>query len=686
MNAQEPLPPIAPSPANGPGAGLPAAGALPPSVPDYELIRRIGGGAYGDVWLARSATGVLRAVKVVWRDTFEDDRPFQREFEGLQRFERISREHPSQLALFHVGRNEAERYFYYVMELADAVERRGEDGRLKTEDSKDPERGTGHLPSSIVHPQDFEPHTLRADLGHGRLPAARVLEIGLALTEALGHLHRHGLIHRDVKPSNVIFVNGRPKLADIGLVTDASDRCSIVGTEGYLPPEGPGTLQADIFALGKVLYEGATGLDRREFPKLPEALRIWPDATRVFELNEIILKACAQDSKSRYLTCDELHADLALLERGKSVRQKRTRQRWWAAAKKALVTVTVLGVLAASALWRQPHATRPLSSNPEAVKLYQQAVHQFRSGTHDRIQLAYSNLVEAVQLDPRFVAAYYKMFETYFDDNPLPPNYNRAANMRMVADKLRVLSPDSVEYHTVHSLILFEERKSEEAIKEVELAKKIDPAFLRAHGLYAFYVLYAHADAETALREYRIAEQIDGADTIIQNELATPFLMERKFDLAIQQLRTAIKVEQTSPHAYYNLADAYVAEKEYDKAVDEYERAHLLNGFDPDKTKAWYQKVRAVLHEKGPRGWWQAELDRASQGPHPDPYWMATLNARLGNTNDVFSFLDQAYKEHNGSMMLILQHCCFDPFHDDPRFGELLLKIGITKVKPPRKQ
>src|SRR5205814_655550 len=88
-----------------------------------------------------------------------------------------------------------------------------------------------------------------------RLPAARVLELGLALTEALAHLHAQGLVHRDIKPSNIIFVNGRAKLADIGLVTDASDTCSIVGTEGYLPLDGPGTPQADIFALGKVLYE-----------------------------------------------------------------------------------------------------------------------------------------------------------------------------------------------------------------------------------------------------------------------------------------------------------------------------------------------------------------------------------------------------------------------------------------------
>src|SRR5664279_693989 len=103
--------------ARSPAAAEPAVQA---TVPDYQLLRRIGHGAYGDVWLARSqATGALRAAKIVWRHTFEDAKPFQREFAGIQRFERISREHPSQLALFHIGRNDAEGYFYYVMELAE---------------------------------------------------------------------------------------------------------------------------------------------------------------------------------------------------------------------------------------------------------------------------------------------------------------------------------------------------------------------------------------------------------------------------------------------------------------------------------------------------------------------------------------------------------------------------------------
>src|SRR5688572_27675423 len=93
----------------------------PPPVPDHEIIARIGGGSYGEVWLARSITGALRAVKVVWRSHFSSERPYEREFHGIVKFEPLSRSHPGVVNVLHVGRDDAAGCFFYVMELADSV-------------------------------------------------------------------------------------------------------------------------------------------------------------------------------------------------------------------------------------------------------------------------------------------------------------------------------------------------------------------------------------------------------------------------------------------------------------------------------------------------------------------------------------------------------------------------------------
>ena len=100
--------------------GQDARGSRPaatPIIPDHELIRLIGRGSYGEVWLARSKLSTLRAVKIVYRQSFEDDRPFEREFRGIQRFEPISRSHEGLVDILQVGGGED--CFYYVMELAD---------------------------------------------------------------------------------------------------------------------------------------------------------------------------------------------------------------------------------------------------------------------------------------------------------------------------------------------------------------------------------------------------------------------------------------------------------------------------------------------------------------------------------------------------------------------------------------
>jgi WD40 repeat protein len=325
------------------------APSRPPAVPDHSLLHLIGSGSYGEVWLAQNAVGTLRAVKVVYRARFLENHPFEREFKGIQKFEPLSRSHVGLIDILQIGCNQAGGYFYYVMELADAAAPLA--GETMTEGAKETKAEPAPPESSDPHPLSptYRPRTLRGELkGRGPLPMDECLQIGLALTAALDHLHRHGLVHRDIKPSNIIFVEAAPKLADIGLVTDIGEAHSFVGTAGFIAPEGPGTPQADIYSLGKVLYEISTGLDRQEFPKLPPNLRAWPDAARLIEFNEILLKACEDDPRHRYQSAQSVQGELALLQSGKSIHRLRLVERRLTLLTRAGALLAVLLAVAAA--------------------------------------------------------------------------------------------------------------------------------------------------------------------------------------------------------------------------------------------------------------------------------------------------------------------------------------------------
>ena len=277
----------------------------------------IGRGAYGEIWMARTVIGGLRAVKIVYRSTFESERAFLREFKGMSAFEPISRGHAGFVDILHVGRTA--EHLYYSMELAD-----------------------DHLAGRKIDVVNYEPRTLKSDLArHKRLSASESIQLGVSLTEALEALHCHGLTHRDIKPSNIIFIDGVPKLADIGLVA-ASGQQSFVGTEGYVPPEGPGTPQADVFSLGKLLYEVSTGKDRLDFPEIDSQLSKRPDREQLLQLNDVLVKACAHDPKKRYRAAAEMNRDLAALDNGK--RPARPKSLW----KIAIATMSILAIGAAA--------------------------------------------------------------------------------------------------------------------------------------------------------------------------------------------------------------------------------------------------------------------------------------------------------------------------------------------------
>lgn len=297
-------------------------------IPDHELLRRIGSGSYGEVWLARNLTGSYRAVKVISRSSFEDDKPFDREFAGISKFEPISCLHEGFLDVLHVGTDSTKTFLYYVMELADDA-----------------------VSAQQINPATYTPRTLASEVARvGKLSVQETLRIGLSLTQTLTALHDYGLVHRDIKPSNIVFSHGIPKLADIGLVTDLANAARTwVGTAGFIPPEGPGSKQADIYSLGKVLYEVSTGKDRQDFPALPTNLDVSPEHEVLLELNEVLVRACHHDPEKRYASAWDMNAELAAVASGRSVRRLRLLERRWASFKRGLTVaglfVVVLAVL-----------------------------------------------------------------------------------------------------------------------------------------------------------------------------------------------------------------------------------------------------------------------------------------------------------------------------------------------------
>jgi len=303
---------------------------VPAQIAGHKLLKPIAEGSYGEVWLAQNElTAVYRAIKIIWKAAFSNSKPYEREFEAIKRFEPISRQHPGFLHILQAGL--LDEGFYYIMELADDVIRGKE-----------------------VQPETYRASTL-GNLGDRALSVEACIRIGVSLADSLSTLHRQNLIHRDIKPSNIIFVDGAPKLADIGLIAEVSAANSFVGTNGFIPPEGPTTPRADIYGLGKLLYEISTGRDRLEFPALPD--NISEQESGLLELNPILLKACHPNPAERHASAEALKEELELLLQGKSVRRLRQLEKGLRFTKIAFGISLVCG-LAAFLIYVQVKSTR----------------------------------------------------------------------------------------------------------------------------------------------------------------------------------------------------------------------------------------------------------------------------------------------------------------------------------------
>jgi len=300
----------------------------PPEIPDFELIRRIGQGGFGQVWLATNrTTRHLRAVKVIPLKQSGRADPAGREITSLTHLEAHVRARHANLAVIHHVA-QTDDYLFYVMDPADDVS-----GSPASNDA------------------DYQPATLESRLRAGPLPPDLCWRYAGELLAGLACLHEAGMVHRDVKPSNCLFVDDVLRLADFGLVTKTDREISRVGTLKYMPPDGQMDARADVYAAGLVLYEMITGRPAGRFPRLSKsASQVTGDPTlRV--LNQLSLRACQRDPERRFADARAMLDEMQALDPVVTARRKRARRRLVASVAGSVALLS-LGTLA---WW----ATRP---------------------------------------------------------------------------------------------------------------------------------------------------------------------------------------------------------------------------------------------------------------------------------------------------------------------------------------
>ncbi len=257
----------------------------------YQIIRTIGEGGMANVYLARDLILDRDVAVKILRGDLANDEKFVRRFQR-EAISASSLNHPNIVGMYDVGEDDGN--YFIVMEYVEG----------KTLKSLIKRRGALTLPE--------------------------VIDIMLQLTSGIACAHDSYIIHRDIKPQNVLILDdGTVKITDFGIAmalnsNELTQTNSVMGSVHYLPPEqanGNGsTIKSDIYSLGILMFELLTGklpfkgenaveiaIKQMKNP-IPSVCDINPDIPQSIE--NVILKACAKNPKNRYENVMEMHNDI----------------------------------------------------------------------------------------------------------------------------------------------------------------------------------------------------------------------------------------------------------------------------------------------------------------------------------------------------------------------------------------
>ena len=322
------------------------------------------------------------------------------------------------------------------------------------------------------------------------------------------------------------------------------------------------------------------------------------------------------------------------------------------------------------------------TQNPEAYELYLKGRYHWNKRTGADLQTAISYFNQAIAKDPGYALAYSGLAEAWgvleaYGGTPSEdfPKSSAAARKALELDPTlsrphAILGNNESEYEWDFA--------GGEA--EYKKALQLDPNDASARQWYAEELGMTGGREKEALAEITRAHQLEPMTPIITRNLAGVLIWVRRFDDAIATCQKLAKDDPSFAGAHESLAMAYWGNKMYPQVIEEFKITGQLSGDrnESNFASALEQGFRATGWKGALTKGIEVLLAQRKTG-YSSPYTLAQLYADLGDKEQAFAWLDTAYREHDWLLTQMRADFLLDPLVTDPRFGELVQKVGLPQ-------
>jgi len=327
---------------------------------------------------------------------------------------------------------------------------------------------------------------------------------------------------------------------------------------------------------------------------------------------------------------------------------------------------------------RQRFSQQQQTTNADAYRLFLQGRAAFEKWSRPGAQTAIAYFERAIATDPNYALAYAGIADTYMiaDTGAAPDVASKKA--RAAAMKALALDPTLSEPHmSVAQLLFTEDWDFAAAEREFTRAIELSPSNIHARHMYSHYLL-AMGRIEESRMETQILMELDPLSSWAAGHLGYHQLYARRYDEAIATLRPYLVKTTDDYGAHGQLGDAYYQKGMMREASEEYLQARALTGAKADDVTA----LRRAFVANGMAGYlreWVEQLKRGEVTRYTSVA-LAGAYARLGERDRAFEWLERAYTERSPGVVHVREFVEFDSLRSDPRFADLLRRIGLPPI------